>query len=214
MKCKIDGCDREAMYKADCVCQKHYFRFMRNGTYDLLTKPIRKYRRSNLKGYQMLFEPKHPLAMKDGYVYEHRFIIYSIYGNKLPNCQFCGSQLTWSNCHIDHVDNNIANNIPNNLRAICRACNVMRSHSLIPKHTHKGHTEITFNGITMTANEWSRQKGVTVAGKTIRDRIKAGWEVEKALFYPSITHPNSKIKHTIPKYKNKFEEQSVGIELD
>lgn len=38
MKCKIDGCNREAMYKADCVCQMHYFRFMRNGTYDLLSE--------------------------------------------------------------------------------------------------------------------------------------------------------------------------------
>ncbi|QIA76155.1 HNH endonuclease signature motif containing protein [Rodentibacter caecimuris] len=214
MKCKIDGCDREARYKADCVCQKHYFRFMRNGTYDLLPKPTRQYRRSNMKGYQLLFEPRHPLAMSDGYVYEHRLVVYSIYGDKLPHCQFCGSQLTWHNCHVDHIDNDIANNKPSNLRPICRGCNVMRSHSLIPKYTHKGHSTITFNGVTMTANEWARQDRVTVAGNTILNRIKAGWSIESALFSPSMTHPNSKVKHSVPKYKNKFELGSRGLELD
>ena len=159
MKCKIDGCNREAVYKADCVCQKHYFRFMRNGTYDLLPKPIRKYRRHNVKGYQLIFEPRHQLAMSDGYVYEHRFVIYSIYQNNLPNCKLCGCKLTWSSCHIDHIDNDITNNTPENLRPICRACNVMRSHTLIPKYTHKGHSKITFNGLTMTAAEWSRPLG-------------------------------------------------------
>ena len=35
MKCKIDGCTQNARYKKDQVCQKHYFRFMRYGTYEL-----------------------------------------------------------------------------------------------------------------------------------------------------------------------------------
>lgn len=214
MKCKIDGCNREAMYKADCVCQMHYFRFMRNGTYDLLPKPIRKYRRHNGKGYQLIFEPRHQLAMSDGYVYEHRFVIYSIYQNNLPNCKLCGCKLTWSSCHIDHIDNDITNNTPENLRPICRACNVMRSHTLIPKYTHKGHSKITFNGLTMTAAEWSRQDGVTVAGNTILRRIRDGWSIERALFETSSTHPNAAVKHTTTKYKNRFEVKSTGISLD
>ena len=72
MKCKIDGCTQNARYKKDQVCQKHYFRFMRYGTYELTS--VRKYRIENPAGYQKIYEPSHFLAGKDGYVYEHRFV--------------------------------------------------------------------------------------------------------------------------------------------
>lgn len=214
MKCKVDGCDREAVYKSDCVCQKHYFRFMRNGTYDLLPKPTRKYRRHNGKGYQLIFEPRHQLAMSDGYVYEHRFVVYQQYGDNLPNCCFCGCELSWSSVHIDHINGDIKDNQISNLRPICRACNVMRSHAKIPKHTHKRHTRITFNGVTMTAAEWARQSDVSVAGATINKRIRDGWTIERALFTPSLTHPNSTVNGYKTKYKNKFEVNANGVELD
>lgn len=214
MKCKVTGCDRDAMYKADCVCQKHYFRFMRYGTYELTKLGKKKYRTQNQKGYQMLYEPKHPLAMANGNVYEHRYVVYEKYGDRLPNCCLCGCGLNWDSVHIDHINGDVKNNDLDNLRPICRACNVMRSHILIPKHTHKGHSQITFNGLTMTAAEWSRQDGVTVAGHTILRRIRSGWSIERALFATSTTHPNSRVKRVIPKYKNKFESKSTGIILD
>ena len=81
MKCKVDGCERNADYQSQQVCQKHYFRFMRNGHYDLKTvdernpyNRSRKYRTQNPAGYQKIYEPNHPLAQKGGDVYEHRFV--------------------------------------------------------------------------------------------------------------------------------------------
>lgn len=90
----------------------------------------------------------------------------------------------------------------------------MRGHTLIPKYTHKGHSKITFNGLTMTAAEWSRQDGVTVAGNTILRRIRDGWTVERSLFTPSLTHPNSTVNGYKTKYKNEFEVNANGVELD
>jgi len=75
MKCKIKGCVKESVYKKDQVCQKHYFRHMRTGTYELV--PSRKYRIENPAGYQKIFEPSHELADSIGYVYEHRFVYFN-----------------------------------------------------------------------------------------------------------------------------------------
>ncbi|WP_239683191.1 hypothetical protein [Haemophilus influenzae] len=66
----------------------------------------------------------------------------------------------------------------------------------------------------MTAAEWARQDGVTVAGNTILRRIRDGWSIERALFETSSTHPNAAVKHTTTKYKNRFEVKSTGISLD
>ncbi|MFU2131645.1 HNH endonuclease signature motif containing protein [Gallibacterium anatis] len=210
MKCKIDGCDREAVYRADCVCQMHYFRFMRNGTYELLIK--RKYRNQNKKGYQMIHEPDHPLVMKNGYVYEHRFMVYEKYGNDLPNCEFCGKALTWKNVHIDHINGDVKDNVIDNLRPLCRSCNTMRSSTKRIKHSCKNTSSITYMGVTMTAAEWARQKGVNVCPMAILARINKGWSVASALFTPS--RKKRGFNSHSAKYKNIYELNSSGITLD
>ena len=72
--CSIGGCTHNVMYSGKQVCQKHYFRFMRYGTYDLTRGPKR--RTQNKAGYQMIPSNDHPLAMKNGYVYEHRMVYF------------------------------------------------------------------------------------------------------------------------------------------
>ena len=74
MKCHVDGCDRDAMYTKQAVCQKHYFRFMRNGTYGLLPK---KHHYKDARGYERVIEPDHPLADSTGAVWLHRRIVYA-----------------------------------------------------------------------------------------------------------------------------------------
>lgn len=184
MKCAAEGCDRDARYKKLQLCQKHYFRHWRYGTTDLTNSRAYRYTHSN--GYQMIYEPSHPLSQEKGYIYEHRFVLFNAKGYSLTECESCGKEWSWSNIygsHVDHIDCDKSNNKIENLRPLCNACNVNRHRK--PEHEYKGNLAITYKERTMTANEWGRESDVPVAGYTIRARIKAGWSAEKALFTPS-----------------------------
>lgn len=183
MCCKINRCERQVMYKKDELCQMHYFRFMRNGTYDTIRS--KKYRMSNPAGYQKLNEPLHPLVNSDGYVYEHRFVYFNEISEKVNYCVLCNDPITWKDCHIDHIDNDVTNNNKSNLRALCRPCNTFRGY----KNDSVG-TLIEINGIKMTASAWSRQDGVLVRCHTIRDRIKRGYSNYDAVYGERKTHIN------------------------
>lgn len=185
--CKIEGCGREAQYKEQGVCQKHYFRFRRNGSYDTLPRSPRAQRvEMPGKGYQRVFDPGHVLADGGGYVAEHRKIVYSRFGDTLPPCELCGAALDWKTCHIDHIDEDVRNNTPENLRPLCRPCNTFRKYP--EQHTLAGRTALTFEGVTKTPHEWSRDPRVKVASTTIRLRKAAGMSDEDALFAPKVTH--------------------------
>ncbi|WP_447881028.1 HNH endonuclease signature motif containing protein [Serratia fonticola] len=200
MKCKIEGCEKECKhYPGKGICQMHYFRMMRYGTYELTAKP-RKPRSQNAKGYQMLHIPDHPLAMANGAVYEHRKVIYDRYGEILPPCEKCGKQVNWETAHVDHIDDAVDNNEPSNLRVLCRACNVMRARVHIPSHTRKRNLAITYQGETKTPTEWARDPRVKISGSTIRRRIANGAPVEQALFGKKVTHRHTTAKFTPPKY--------------
>lgn len=207
--CKIRGCDRESQYKAQDVCQKHYFRFMRTGSYEK-SKP--KYRKSNPKGYQTIYKPSHPLSHKDGYVYEHRFVVYEEIGENLSSCEICEKPVTWKTVHIDHIDNDVTNNERRNLRPLCRVCNVGRSDR--PQHTYHGRGAITWSGETKTPNEWGKDDRIPVRGHTIRQRLKRGLSVEDALFMPLKKHKPHKwnrleLEDMIAELKQRVKEQEA-----
>lgn len=185
MQCKVDGCNRDAMYRGKQLCQMHYFRVMRNGTTDTLPK-TRKYRTQNPAGYQKIYEPSHPLKDSTGYVYEHRFVVYGKYGTSLPACEICGKPTFWDSCHIDHIDKDVTNNKLENLRPVCRGCNTFRDYP--EQHLAKNAHSITHNGKTMTATEWARQENVNVCGNTIVRRLREGKSVYEALYGRKITH--------------------------
>ncbi len=195
MKCKVEGCDHECKhYPGKGICQMHYFRMMRYGTYELTKKGKRQPRSHNAKGYQMLFLPNHPLAMANGSVYEHRKVVYDRHGEILPPCELCSKSVDWRTAHIDHIDDSVDNNEPNNLRVLCRACNTMRARVHIPQHTVKRRHAITFEGVTMTATEWARDPRVRVSGSTVVLRLKKGMTVEQALFGEKATHRSTRAK--------------------
>ena len=191
MKCKVAGCDRDAMYKADELCQKHYFRFRRTGGFDIVKS--RKYRSQNPAGYQKLYEPNHPLAMKDGNVYEHRMVVHNKYGDNLPVCELCGKSTNWETCHIDHRDNDTSNNKIENLRPVCNPCNTRREYPI--QHTMDGRLSVTYNGLTMTPEEWGRVDGIPSPGYLIRQRLNRGMSVEDSFFSPKLTHNGKKRRH-------------------
>ncbi len=197
MKCKIDGCSKEVMYKGRGICQMHYFRYMRNGTYN--TVITRKYRTQNPAGYQKLHEPGHVLANKDGNVYEHRFVLYNntdAIGSPVTCCDICGDKINWSNLHVDHVDEDVTNNHINNLRPTCRSCNTFRGHN----SESMGKIILTIHDRPLTPEAWSRQEGVKVTGATIRHRFKSGMSDYDCVYLHKKTHKNKDSKTKKLKY--------------
>lgn len=53
-----------------------------------------------------------------------------------------------------------------------------------PKSTRKNAINLTIDGKTLTAMEWSRDPRCTVTDGAIRMRVKLGWSHEKAVFEP------------------------------
>jgi len=194
IECKILGCDRKVMYKKDNVCQKHYFRFMRSGAYELTRS--RKYRIQNPAGYQKLYEPLHILSNNDGYVYEHRFVFFNEINNTPKKCELCNRKINWKDLHIDHKDNDVTNNNKNNLRALCRACNTFRGHT----DESMGKKFIECRGLKLTASQWARRDDVKIASNTITIRLAKGQSVEQAIFGERLTHQNTRTKVIKTKY--------------
>ena len=192
MKCKVEGCEKEVVYKQQNVCQMHYFRMMRTGSYD---KKKKKYRLQNPAGYQKLFEPEHILSNKDGYVYEHRFVYFNEISNKVEKCKLCGDKITWGDCHIDHIDDDVSNNNKDNLRALCRPCNTFRGYT-----EESTGTLVEYNGKRLTVAAWARQKGVQVSGNTIKLRLEKGMSPKDAIYGKRKTHHNTKTKVLIMKF--------------
>ena len=186
IKCSIDGCDRPMHYQKNKICQMHYFRFMRNKTFDTVKEP-RKERIENPAGYQKLYKPEHKLSNSDGYVYEHRYLVYEKYGEFLPSCEACGKNTSWDTCHIDHVDKNVKNNDINNLRPLCRGCNTKRT-------KRSTAIKLEVNGVEMSIIEWSRQPDVKVSYSTIKKRLEAGYSPYEAVYGEKVTHKLKQLK--------------------
>jgi len=186
MKCRAEGCENDAVYKKEQLCQKHYFRQKRYGTTELTRPKAVPLRSMDERGYILAHDPSHALAYKNGYVYEHRKVVFDILGPGLRSCALCGARVTWETVHIDHIDSNPSNNKQDNLRPLCRACNVQRSYP--ERHEFRSNHAITLGGVTFTAQEWSRLTNGFLSGSTIARRIKAGMCAEKALFSAKKTH--------------------------
>lgn len=212
--CRVDGCERVAHYKTECLCQKHYFRFWRNGTTDIVRKTA-KPRIEDDRGYQFLHAPGHPLlANGQIYVAEHRIVLFEAIGPGPMNCELCGKPLTWKSCCVDHIDENTRNNERSNLRPTCNPCNARRGTR--PAHEWDRTTAITFDGVTKTAHEWSIDPRVNVSGATIKRRKETGMSDFDALFSGKKTHNgNPYIDKRQRKTQFKHERKNaVCIEID
>lgn len=133
----------------------------------------------------MIKEKSHPLAMRNGYVYIHRKTIHDHNNGVVSPCEFCGKKLTWSDCHVDHIDEDVSNNDISNLRFLCIGCNVMRSR--VKSDVERG-VLIEYNGEKKNAYSWVRFLGLKVTANTIKRRLKSGMSVHDAFFSGKKTH--------------------------
>lgn len=213
MKCKVDGCNGSVRYKAACLCQKHYFRLRRNGDFEN-HMPIARQRYEDEKGYQFIYSPGHPLANKgQSYVSEQRVVLFDRIGNGPMKCEICGVQMTWKSCQADHIDENPRNNSPENIRPLCRRCNVWRSMPVAHKRISNS-IPITFDGETKTPHEWSKDPRVSISGSAIRKRKQSGMSDFDALFASKSTHNGKPCRKTEVRRAIKAEYRAKLKELE
>jgi hypothetical protein len=120
--CTVDGCENLCGYGRTDFCEKHYYRIRRTGT----TVKERKFTVTH-HGYILENGMQgHPLANKDGSIYQHRRVLYDKIGAGPHECYWCGAPIDWDTLHSDHVDSDGSNNDPENLVPACALCNHQR----------------------------------------------------------------------------------------
>lgn len=119
-RCRIPDCEKPAVRRKYGLCESCYYRLRRNGT---TKKRQPKYRYKTGAGYIKLRCLGHFLSDSDGYIFEHRKVLYDLLGKGLQTCFWCGKNLPWDAVVIDHQNEIKHDNRPDNLRISCNGCN-------------------------------------------------------------------------------------------
>jgi hypothetical protein len=114
--------------------------------------------------------------------YEHRVVFYDAHGAGPFRCHHCGAQVTWSDMHVDHLNDTPEDNRLGNLVASCPACNQKRGRPKMVASVRKQHAALTAFGRTQTVSEWAREVGISRAA--LKARVDGGWPLERALSEP------------------------------
>lgn len=123
--CKVDGCSVKANRVGHGVCEMHYCRMRRIGTY---AAPPRKKWGKDIAGYIVLHGLHgHPIASPRGSMREHRKILWDMLdGGKPTQCRWCGVPLVWDDVVADHLNEDKQDNSEGNLVPSCNNCNRAR----------------------------------------------------------------------------------------
>lgn len=124
--CLVSGCKSTATRQGKQLCEKHYCRKRRTGTYDPRV-PIGSFM---TRGYVKLQAPNHPLADSHGQIFEHRAVLYRKSNLICPDCYWCGDKQTWATIHADHLNGIKHDNREANIVGACPRCNKARGAAL------------------------------------------------------------------------------------
>lgn len=127
--CELETCDKPSPGMQ--YCPMHLERLKRNGNFELQDRT----RHFHVNGYVRIKREGHRLAQQDGWVYEHRVVLFEKIGPGDHPCHWCGTVVTWERTYpehadglvVDHIDEEPANNDPANLVPSCSVCNFQRS---------------------------------------------------------------------------------------
>lgn len=129
--CTAPGCSKPARSARADYCPMHYHRLYRHGSLDAKASRSRA-TASHGRRYRTEFDPDHPLAMRNGYVYRHRKVLYDLIGPGEHACHWCGATVRWAPKGTpgmlvpDHVNGYGDDNRPENLVPSCMGCNTAR----------------------------------------------------------------------------------------
>lgn len=130
--CSVDGCVKPTRAGAGAtLCPMHYHRWYRHGSFDKVATSRNAPRVAKPRRYKQSYRPDHPLAMKNGHVWEHRMVLFDVIGWGPHPCHWCSAPLKWGgkgtgSIYVDHLDGDGANNDPSNLVPSCNGCNAGR----------------------------------------------------------------------------------------
>lgn len=161
--CKVDGCEDICINKKYQYCEKHYAMFLRKGHTE---KHKFKDFLIHSKGYIKLKDKSHKLSDGDGYVYEHRKVLFDSNPNMI--CVHCGKEQSWETCHVDHLDDNKSNNELSNLAISCPVCNQKRGRHKLEAKINEKFAIHEYNGETLTLSDWGRKLGVSSQSMSLR----------------------------------------------
>lgn len=125
--CRVHKCASPATRVGAGLCEKHYGRIRRIGTTDL----VPRVEIMLSAGYRIVKAPDHPLVQGNGWLGEHRAVAYEKYGPGPHACHWCGTDHDWPDLVVDHLNEQKADNRPENLVVACNPCNRMRG-GMIP----------------------------------------------------------------------------------
>lgn len=106
LPCSVGGCESRAQARG--LCHGHYTRWRRKGEAGDSPLAVRD-GRYLLQGYVAIRMPNHPLAMKGGYVLEHRLVLYEA-EIEIP-----------ADSHVHHKNGDRADNRLENLEVLSRS---------------------------------------------------------------------------------------------
>lgn len=175
--CVASGCDRPANRKTLQLCEMHYYRLRRNGSFEKVDR-VKPGLLKHAGGYLLAHAPDHPLRRdSSSRVYEHRIIYHAKHGDGPFACNWCGKLVTWDDLHVDHLNDRPDDNQPGNLVASCPPCNQKRGlDKMRTTQRLKSGRRYTAHGKTMCMSEWAAHLGLS--RNAIEYRLNAGWRAE------------------------------------